>query len=188
MDQLWSRIEAWLCAHAPAIAVALNPPARAEDIEATERFFGVTFPDDVRSSYLRHDGQTYDSPGLLEGWEWLSLGRIRDEWGTWKDLLDHGEFEGIRSDGDRVRVVDDWWNPRWIPVTYSGTGDHHCLDFAPGPGGTPGQIIMMWHDDGARPVVAPGFGAWLARFADELEAGEFVLSDEYGGLCRREEL
>ena len=188
MDGTWGRIEAWLAANAPIVAAGLNPPASSEAIADAEQYLGVQFPADVRASYLRHDGQRFDSPGLLDGWEWLSLERIRDEWKVWKDLLDGGDFNGIRSDADGRFVRKDWWNPAWIPLTYSGSGDHHCLDLAPGPQGRSGQIIEMWHDEGARPVVASSFGKWLADFADGLEAGDFVLSDEYGGLCRREDL
>jgi hypothetical protein len=46
----------------------------------------------------------------------------------------------------------------------------------------------MWHDEGSRPVVADSFRAWLTDFADALEADELVLSDEYGGLVRRDNL
>ncbi|HEX8693753.1 MAG TPA: SMI1/KNR4 family protein [Longimicrobium sp.] len=184
MDEVWRRIEAWLAAHAPAIAAGLNPPASAGEIDETERFLGVRLPDDVRASYLRHDGQSQDSPWMMNGWEWLSLTRIRDEWKVWKDVLDSGAFAAIESDADGVSVRRDWWNPAWIPVTYSGCGDHHCLDLAPGPRGISGQVIEMWHDEGARPVVADGFGAWLSQFADDLEAGELVFSDDLGGLYR----
>lgn len=188
MDQVWDHIEAWLAANAPAIAAGLNPPASARELADTERFLGVQFPEDVRAGYLRHNGQTQDSPWMLDGWELLCLERIRDEWKVWKDLLDGGDFAGIQSDADGLAVRNDWWSPAWIPLTYSGSGDHHCLDLAPGPQGRPGQIIQMWHDDGARPVVAVSFEAWLSDFADGLEAGEFVLSDEYGGLCHREDV
>ena len=73
-------------------------------------------------------------------------------------------------------------------MTYSGSGDHHCIDLSPGPKGNAGQIIEMWHDEGARPVVAESFRAWMTAFADDLENDELVLSDEYGGLVRREDL
>jgi cell wall assembly regulator SMI1 len=188
MEDVWSRIEAWLQAHAPSVAAGLNPPASAEEIDATERFLGVTFPIEVRSSYLRHDGQSRDAPWMLEGWEWLSLERMRREWKVWKDLLDAGDFKGIRSHPDDAAVVDDWWNPRWIPLTHDGGGDHHCLDLAPGPEGISGQIIEMWHDEGSRPVVADSFRDWLTGFADDLEAGEYVLSEEDGHLYHREDL
>jgi cell wall assembly regulator SMI1 len=188
MDQTWERIEAWLTANAPTVAAGLNPPASPKVIADAEQFLGVQFPDDVRVSYLRHDGQRFNSPGMLEGWEWLSLERIRDEWKVWKDLLDGGDFDGIQSDADGRVVRNDWWNSAWIPLTYSGSGDHHCLDLAPGRRGRSGQIIEMWHDDGARPVVANSFGEWLSDLAGRFEAGEFVVSDVYGGLCRREDV
>lgn len=78
--------------------------------------------------------------------------------------------------------------PALDTLTYSGSGDHHCLDLSPGPEGTAGQILEMWHDEGSRPVIAEGFRAWLAGLVDDWEAGDFVLSDECGGLCRREYL
>jgi len=188
MEQVWRRIEAWLAANAAPVAAGLNPPAPAGELADTERLLGVRFPEDVRASYLRHDGQAPDSPWMVDGWEWLSLERIRNEWKVWKELLDGGDFAEIESDADGLAVRTDWWNPAWIPLTYSGSGDHHCLDLAPGPRGTPGQIIEMWHDEGSRPVVADSFRAWLMDFADALEADELVLSEEYGALMRRENL
>ena len=188
MDEIWNRIEAWLNANAPEVAAGLNPPASPDELADTERELGVRFPESVRASFLRHDGQSPDSPGLLDGWEWLSLERVRTEWRVWKELLDDGTFAESESDADGLQVQREWWHPAWIPLTYSGSGDHHCVDLAPGPLGTPGQIIEMWHDEGSRGVVAPSFEAWLADFANELEAGEFTLSDEYGGLVRREDL
>lgn len=188
LDAVWERIEAWLAANAPDVAAGPNPPATPAQLDETERELGVRFPESVRASYLRHNGQSADSPWFLYGWEWLSLERIRDEWKVWKDLLDGGDFEGIRSDADGSTVRDDWWNPAWIPLTYSGSGDHHCLDLAPGPQGTAGQIIEMWHDEGSRPVLAPSFEAWLASFAEGLETGEWVTSDDYEGLVHRDDV
>jgi cell wall assembly regulator SMI1 len=188
MDQVWDRIEAWLAANAPAVAAGLNPPASARELTETEEFLGVKFPDAVRASYLRHNGQSPDSPWMLEGWEWLSLKGVREMWEMWKDKLDRGDFVGVHSDPDSKAVRDDWWNPAWIPLTDSGASDHHCLDFAPGPEGTPGQIIKTWCQDGSRPVLADSFQEWLTDIADGLEAGEFVASDKYQVLCRRREL
>lgn len=80
MNQLWNRIEVWLEANAPAIAEDLNPPASTRDLVYMERFLGVHFPEDVRLSYLRHDGQSSGSPALFAGWEWYSLDRVRSDW------------------------------------------------------------------------------------------------------------
>lgn len=187
MDALWERIEHWLGANAPEMASGLNGPASEAEIASTEQLLGVRFPADVRASFLRHDGQSSGSPWLMDGWEWLSLSRVRDEWKVWKGLLDGGDFAGAQSEGDDVIVRSDWWHPAWAPLTYSGSGDHHCLDLAPGPQGREGQIIEMWHDSGERPVVAESFRAWLEQFAADLEAGRYAISAEYGGLCRIED-
>jgi len=37
------------------------------------------------------------------------------------------------------------------PLTDSGSGDRHCLDLDPAPGGSVGQVILMWHDSPERP-------------------------------------
>ncbi len=186
MDDIWSRIEAWLDVHVPGGAGILAPGASDAEIAATEQFLGVTFPEAVRASFQRHNGQA-SGPWLLEGWELLSLGRIREEWRCWKDLLERGAFRDFRSATDG-RTVEDWWHPAWIPLTYDGAGDHHCLDLHPGPQGYVGQIIMMWHDDDARGVAAPDYPSWLAMFAAALEAGRFVYSDQYVGLVPPEDV
>jgi cell wall assembly regulator SMI1 len=186
-DRIWDRIEAWLQAQAPSIAASFNLPASPQEINATERFLGMSFPQDGWRLYHRHDGQAAGALGLLEGWEWLSLERMRSEWGIWKELLDAGTFQGWQSHTDG-RVVTDWWQPGWIPLTFSGSGDHHCVDLKPGPRGIAGQIIELWHDQAARPVLAPNLREWFAGFADDLERGDFIVSEEYGGLCRRSRL
>lgn len=187
MDAIWERIERWLGANAPEVLASLNRPATARRLAAAERHLGVTFPDDVRASYLRHDGQRSDGPGWVDGWEWLSLTRMTDEWDVWKGQLDGGDFADSRSRTDG-RVVKDWWHPKWIPLTYDGCGNHHCLDLNPGPKGVAGQVIEMWHDDAERPVESDSFRDWLSAFADELEADEYVLSEEHGGLIRKEDM
>ena len=106
MDRTWERIEAWLAVNAHAVADGLNPPASPESLAATEHFLGVQFPDDVRASYLRHDGQRDNSPGLLDGWEWLSLERVRDEWQVWKDLLGGTRFRTSTAGCAPERICD----------------------------------------------------------------------------------
>jgi cell wall assembly regulator SMI1 len=56
----------------------------------------------------------------------------------------------------------------------------------PTSGGSIGQIILMWHDDDTRTLIAPSFRAWLNQFADDLEAGKYMLSTKYSGLVHKE--
>jgi cell wall assembly regulator SMI1 len=186
VGELWTRIEVWLAANAPAISVGLNPPASARELAKTERFLGVKFPEEVRLSYLRHNGQSLGSPAMFAGWEWYSLDRIRCDWTAWKNLLICGKFASRRSDVDGLTIRKDWWHPAWIPLTHIDTGDGHYLDLAPGPQGTAGQIIEMWNDAGLRLVVAASFREWLNSFTDDLEGGKFMVCEETGELDRRE--
>lgn len=186
IEQSWQRIEAWLQANDPDTLASLQPGATAEEIATTEAHLGVALPDDLRASYRIHDGQD-DEASLIEGVELLSLARVRSEWTVWKELLDDGTFEDTTSAPDGP-IRPDWWNARWIPLTYDGSGNHYCADLDPAPGGNVGQIITMWHDEEAREIVAPTFSAWLQQFAAELEAGEYAYSEDYGGLGRVEDL
>lgn len=186
MKDIWNRLEAWLEANAQEVLHGLNPPATREQIATAEAELGISFPPDVVETFLIHNGQVFNSPWLLDGWEFMSLERVVDEWGVWKGLLDGGDFdgEGISSNSDG-HTVTDWWHPRWIPLTYDGAGDHHCLDLAPGPLGKVGQIIQMWHDDDSRPLIAPSYREWLSRLVSDFEAGHYAMSAEYGGIVKR---
>jgi cell wall assembly regulator SMI1 len=159
----WKRIEARLAVGDPA--VCLRRGASKQEIAYTESFLGVALPEDWRESLRCHDGQEPGTPGFIAGWELLPLERVRHEWAVWKALLNAGDFADLQGDLEG-QVVADWWHPRWIPLTCSPSGDHHCLDFQPGPLGRPGQIIELRHDDAARPVVAPTFQDWLTGLAN----------------------
>ncbi|WP_093230465.1 SMI1/KNR4 family protein [Thermoflavimicrobium dichotomicum] len=85
---------------------------------------------------------------------------------------------------------DRWWRTKWIPITSDGGGNNHCIDLDPDEGGTPGQIITMWHDEGSRECIASSFREWFANIVTKLENGDyglekkknFVLFNSYGFL------
>lgn len=183
----WERISAWLLVHAPKVYVSLRPGASEENIAAAETALSVKFPDSVRASFALHDGQEEEAPGLINGCELLSLERMIDESSIWTELLQEGEFQDAVSESDGP-VRPDWWNPKWLPVTYDGTGNHHCIDLDPAEGGQPGQVIVMMHDDPYRPVIAPNFADWLEAFAEDLETGIYVYDEEDGGVVHRRDL
>ncbi|HEY9761422.1 MAG TPA: SMI1/KNR4 family protein [Trichocoleus sp.] len=187
MQTIWARIDAWLMANAPGVLKTLQPGASDAQIEAFEKVLGVQLPEDVKASFRIHNGQSDHEYGLMDGRELLSLDRIQDEWLVWKDLLDSHMFEDIEGDPE-PGIRSDWWNAAWIPLTHDGGGNHDCLDLAPAQGGTVGQIISMWHDEAERERLAPSFRAWLTQLANGLESGQYIFSEEYGGIVNSEDI
>ncbi len=187
MKEIWQRIEVWLSENAPEVLGTLQQGATNEQIAELEQGIGVQLPEDVRESFRIHNGQIDYSFGFIHAVELLSLTRVWQEWSVWKELRDNGTFETFTSEPQQ-EIKGDWWNECWIPLTYDGSGNHHCLDMAPTAAGTPGQIITMWHDSGDREVVAGSYRIWLENFAADLENGVYVYAEDYEGLVRADEL
>jgi cell wall assembly regulator SMI1 len=180
MEKLWNHIKDWMRQYAPELLKDLNPGATEADFQALETMIGVTLPEDFKDFYRVHNGQTPTSQVTLWGSEeLLSTQRIAEEWKVWKDLYDAGEFKGNTSEPD-MGIRNDWWNPKWIPLTYDGAGNHDCLDLDPAADGVSGQVIRMWHDDETRELVGEQFGQWVAYYVEDLQEGRFVYQEEYG--------
>jgi cell wall assembly regulator SMI1 len=187
MQEIWNRIHAGLSVYAPNLILQLQPGASDEEIRETEAKLGIEFPKDVFASYQIHNGMC-GQQSFICGWsEFHSLDDIFREWEMWKDLLETGHFIDDQSEPEGP-IKTDAWNIRWIPLLGDGGGDYCCLDLDPPPEGQLGQIITMWHESGADKVLSPSFGDFLANFADELNAGVYTFSEEYGGLITLTEL
>ncbi len=86
----------------------------------------------------------------------------------WKD----GRFD----DG---RLAEAFWLPQWAPVAEDGCGNAYCVDLAPGPNGTLGQIIAMEFQDGQGPYLST-WGSLNALLEDHiaiLARGAFVVTE-----------
>jgi cell wall assembly regulator SMI1 len=187
MQELWTRFENWLQTNAPHLVNGLNLGASEQELTDLSILIGAELPADFLAFYRIHNGQNQDAGGLLDGEELLSVARMQEEWAVWDGLLKKGVFDDAVATPDRG-VRADWWNPRWLPLTYDGAGNHCCLDLAPAPGGGSGQVIRMWHDEDTRPLLATSFTAWLTEYITALEAGDYVFSEDYDGICRADEL
>jgi cell wall assembly regulator SMI1 len=105
----------------------------------------------------------------------LSTQRILDEWKVWKGLYDKESFKDWDVE-PQSGVANVWWQPAWIPLTYNGCGDHHCLDLGPANEGIDGQIITMWHDSEERVILAKNYTQWFEHLVQtfELNDAEYV--------------
>lgn len=165
MKHQWEILEVWLKANNPTLMADLNPPASDADIQELEKKIGLKLPKNFIECLKVHNGQKGEAEWLFSGLEFLSSQRILDEWAIWKNLLDGGDFDGSKAKPD-AGIQSVWWSPKWIPFTYNGAGDHLCLDLDPAGGGRAGQVITLWHDDGARKKKADSFAQWFAEFVD----------------------
>lgn len=187
MQDLWNRLTQWLQVNAPQLLGELNPGASDAELANLSATIGAELPVDFLAFYCIHNGQRRDAATLFAGEELLSVARMLEEWNVWHGLLVGGDFAGSHSE-PAAGVRADWWNARWLPLTYDGSGNHYCLDLDPAEGGTYGQVIRMWHDDTERPLAARSLREWLTRYVERLEAGDYVYSADYDGIVPVDEL
>lgn len=170
----WRRIERWLKAHLPATYKNLRPPASQEELDNAEKKMGMRIPDPVRCWYQLHDGGT---EVFENGWEWLPVSRMVNEWVSWRESIKHYVEECPVAVRGPVRP--SYWELRWIPFSYDQSGSHDCIDLAPAEGGTQGQIIRVWMKEHERIFQAVSLAAWLEELAQGLESGRLVSHKEY---------
>ncbi len=177
-DRVWSRIEGWMGAHAPEAIEVLRPGVSGESIERVEEILELELPEPLRRSLARHDGQEMRWPSLVEFGFLMPLQQVVDESRSLTDWYEQ------RSG---AAAAEEWWRPGLMPFV-SRDGDYLCLDLKPPAGRPRGEVWALLHDDEpARSRIAADFGAWLRRWADELEAGVFYLDRAAGaGLLPRE--
>ncbi|MEU6081036.1 SMI1/KNR4 family protein [Streptomyces sp. NPDC047108] len=125
MTESWVRIEIWLSRHAPASYAELAPPAERAAIAAAERAIGLSFPDALVESLLRHDGTGLSWCDLLPPfYGLLSADGIVD---TWKMMTRVHE----RLHHDEEPGVPLWWHRQWIPFATDRCGDFLVIDQRP---------------------------------------------------------
>lgn len=168
MKEIWKCIHSWLEANAPKGHGSLRPGASIEAIREAEVAMGLTLPSEVRESYAIHDGQATE-PGLIggEGWCLFSLRAMVNSWQTWSRF-----------------------DPRFahrLPVAFGGAGDTIFVELDPGSE-VPESVIVQRNDRDEPDPVAPSFRRWLENFTDQLEDGEFVYSEEHGGIVYADEV
>ena len=62
------------------------------------------------------------------------------------------------------------------------------MDLSPASAGTLGQIIDFDHETVHRDVIASSFRVAILEYVEDVLAGEYIYSDDYGLLMRVDEL
>jgi len=187
MKEAFEKFKIWLKENYEDGLKDLNPPATEDEIRLLEQTLGCSLPKDFIECLKIHNGQGNMAGGIFDGAEFLSTSRIIEEWSVWKELLDSGDFDDYESEPDEG-IKSDWWNPKWIPFTSNGAGDHFCIDVDPEKQGSAGQIITMWHDSAERELLADSFSTWFSFYVSEILKGKYAYSDDYGFIVPIEDL
>ncbi len=185
IDTLWTRLETWARAHAPAMLTDLNGPASPDAIDGLQQTLGLDLPDDFRASLAVHDGE-HDGwpnriwrgcgallpcaqiPGFVE-----QLRNVDAEYGEPIEDPEQLAADGIITVSGPVKVVG--FDPRRVPIMNCNGDTQWFLDLDPAPGGTPGQVIRVDLECCEWVVLAPSFRAFFEDYVQALEAGEFSL-------------
>jgi cell wall assembly regulator SMI1 len=184
-----ARLDAWYAANLLRGEYRFNPPTTDADLDAFEKLVGLELPQSYRQLYRWHDGENDDRWGHIYGLPLLPLKGAAFQWKSWATVLaDFG--------GDRYEIPGGSWpadavdpayiNPRWIPLTHDGSGNHIGLDFDPWPNGRVGQVIIFGRDEDVKAVLAESLGRFLGWIADLLESGNFRLEVPEGQRVLRE--
>ena len=173
-----ARLDAWYSAQLPPDRYRFNPPATEAQLDAFELLVGIKLPKAYRQLYRWHDGEDDDRWGHIYGLPLLPLREAGFQWKAWKGVL--ADFDGNRYEisgrGWPEGAVDPAYiNPRWIPLTHDGSGNHIGLDFDPWPRGRVGQVILFGRDEDVKAVLAQSLGKFLEWIAGLLESGNFRL-------------
>lgn len=184
-----ARLDAWYAAHLPPDRYVFNPPARDAALDDFQRMIGIELPRSYRQLYLWHDGENDDRWGHIYGLPLLPLKQAAFQWKAWVEVL-------AGFDGNRYEIPGGAWpagavdpayiNPRWIPLTHDGSGNHIGVDFDPWPNGRVGQVILFGRDEDVKAVLAESLGKFLEWIADLLEGGNFRLGAHPGESVLRQ--
>jgi cell wall assembly regulator SMI1 len=176
-----ARLDAWYDGHLRPDRYVFNPPATDAELNGFERLVDVKFPRAYRQLYLWHDGENDDRWGHIYGLPLLPLKQAAIQWRSWIDVL-------AGFNGNRYEIPGGAWpadtvdpayiNPRWIPLTHDGSGNHIGLDFDPWPNGRVGQVILFGRDEDVKAVIADSLGHFLEWIAGLLEGGNFRLESD----------
>ena len=184
VNELWDRLEQWMVEHTGR-SLGLRAGANENDIAKLEQKTGLTLPADLRASLLAHDGQETDKTIAFSpcGGFYASVADMDEKWSEDQELAE--EFPLSTSDTqDGGRILDGVFSVKRLPIAGAPywDGDNTYLDFAPGPKGTPGQVIQLTSECDFV-VLATSFSEYLERLIRTLESGALLYNAEQETLA-----
>ena len=184
---LWERLEAWGKEHAPKMLEDLNPGAGEDDLAKLEAALGRKLPEALLQSLAIHNGESDGWPNKVfaDLGAYYSCDAIVEHWRMRVDIA--AQLGDEFSDEERVEqaaaglisisgpVKAHTYHRDWIPIMDCNGDVVWALDFAPGDGGEPGQVIQVDLEACDWRVLAPSFDAFFAAYVESLEAGDYPI-------------
>lgn len=186
------RILGWASKNSPQTVSNLNKPASEADLRATQNELGMPLPDGFAELWGRFDG---DGLGT-----WMAIFGNGNQMLSCKELVEHYKLDkeiGKSLYDPSMHKVAFWKNriadhvifvkgavkplmlhPKWLPFTSMNGDVIRYFDFDPAPGGTPGQIIEVDPEGCSYQVIAESLHVFLARYADQLESGDYSVAHD----------
>lgn len=174
MEAICGRWEAWLGEYAPEALASFNAGATDEEIEIFEELVGFALPDDVRTYFRWHNGQTRRTflDALPISAKLLSLEEANREWAEWQDVAFYND-EHTDNESHPVDAIRSAYSlPGWIPLASEMTKSNYWgVDLSPGPCGTCGQAINFGRDEGNKFVAGASWSDLIEVLVEEMELG-----------------
>jgi cell wall assembly regulator SMI1 len=184
MTSVWRRLEEQFSRKYHSVLKSLRSPASLMEINAFEELTGHSLPQDIRESYLIHDGtvplpRDSDVPRFFSSYEWCHLERSAEIW-TFNAEMEYHEFppysftEIEDPDGWNACAVRPWEGrpPTWLPLGQFCDDRAFILyvDVLPGPSGRVGQLVNFQHS--SHSLVVPSLSTYLEGLARSLESDQ----------------
>lgn len=155
-------------------------PATDADVAALSAEIGCALPDDL-VGWLRTVAAELPLAGnyTAQSAAWV-LDDIQSTRTT--DFSQHHANITSWKDGrfDDGVIANTYWSPCWVAVAADSCGNQYCVDLAPGPNGTVGQVLAMEFQDGQGPYMAdwPTLEAMLKAHISMLVNKSYTIDDE----------
>ncbi len=151
-----------------ALIESFRPPLSVEEISSLEAEHQIALPDAVKALYLWHDGQdltrfeTFVNNMVLQ-----PLSEV---------LKTKAELDGMIG---YDFVLENWWNPAWLPLFHNGGGDYLVVDMEGVHTGNRNQLLRVYHDWEYRPIVASDLETFLSATIRYHDATPIDHMDEF---------
>lgn len=174
LDRHWQSITTALKRENPGGWVDRNPPAAAEDIAHAEKATGVEFPAELKWLLRQQNGQESTIEAVFSnGDRLMSAAEIAEDYLMWQDIitdLDQVPAEGVRPTKEQST---SWW-PGLLPFMADFGGDSVFIDARTSYVYSDFESMVHATNVAGDRLEAPlTFTAWMADYAERLEAGRF---------------